>query len=293
MDCLDILRSNPCGGPKTVNHSGPTNKAVCDLDKIFQEYAVDYWDKLRTKEGLKQKIRDLKLVVDWNKLRVSQDETEYIDRDRSTLHKPFKNKERTHGLFRSVFTNATSLDQAFKFTAEQASKQTLAFSFDRSLSMEKQTNITLKLPNDIMELGASLSKEYTLGCGQNETKEGEATWGLDTTIHVKPHTRAIVDVNVKEVEAKRGFYTRIRYKGSLIFKLLDPRNEDKLVKQFEADILHIIKWAQKYATTSVNFCTIQWDEKSVKEDAVQTSVSGYVNIKLGVEQYLVIQEESI
>jgi hypothetical protein len=138
------------------------------------------WDKTKSLKQNKQQsaieFEDLDIIVNWNKVDLTQDDA--VFKDRNNLNKKINQQT----LFRTYFTNKTDQEQEYSFKTERRTRQSCTFSFVKGFTREKEGNISFKLPYDIVEIGAGLRSEQSVECGKDQTNEEEISWGVDSLI---------------------------------------------------------------------------------------------------------------
>ena len=196
--------SSESGGSDSVN---PSDKVVVDLDLIVEKWISHMWEKTRTK-NTKYELDDLQIVVNWRRVEIEQSEAKF---EHNT---PTKNRiPNNQTLFRTYFTNKTDQEQEYSFKTERVTRQSVGFSFLKGFSREKEGAISFKLPQDIIEIGGGIKSEQTVECGKDQTNEQEVTWGVDSIIKVKPHSKTCASLVISEIELNRNFYVETRLKG--------------------------------------------------------------------------------
>ena len=72
--------------------------------------------------------------------------------------------------------------------------------------------LKIKIIGDIVEIGGGIKSEQRIECGKDQTNEQEVTWGVDSIIKVKPHSKTCASLVISEIELNRNFYVETRLK---------------------------------------------------------------------------------
>lgn len=263
------------------------SKAIVDLDTIVENWIRYMWDKTKTKQDSKYDFEDLGAVVNWDKVEIVQDEARF-DESRD----PHTNLPKTQTLFRTIFTNRTDQEQEYSFKTERTTRQTCSFSFIKGFSREKEGSISFKIPQDIVEIGGGIKTEQSIECGKDQTKEQEVTWGVDSMIKVKPHSRTCASLVITELELTRKFSVDTRLRGRLIVSLNNRKEHNQFVKSFSGDIVEIINKAMEKYWLPSGSCIFEIININDTKYA-RTTVKGKCDFRLGVEQHVTLNEENI
>jgi hypothetical protein len=270
------------------------NKAIVDLDLVVEKWIMWMWEKTKTKQASKYEFEDMDVIVNWSRVELIQDEAKFESAGDFNARNLFaNNKPKTQTLFRTYFTNNTDMEQEYSFKTERMTRQACCFTFSKGFSREKEGGLTFKIPNEIVEIGGGIRSEHSIECGKDQTKEEEVSWGVDSMIHVKPHSRTVASLVVNEIELDRRFTVETRLKGRIVVTLNNRRENNAFFKSFSGDIVEIISKAlENYwvpASAAIFDVTVAADGQKY----ARTVVKGCCKFRLGVEQHVTLNEEPI
>ena len=186
------------------------DKTIVDLDLIVEKWIAYMWG--HTKGKSKYEFEDLDIIVNWAKVELEQDEAKF-DTNSKSLH---SHAPTTQTLFRTYFTNRTDMEQEYSFQTTRVTRQSCGFSFIKGFCREKEGGVKFKLPEDIIEIGGGIRSEQSVECGKDQTKEEEVSWGVDSMIKVKPHSKTRASLVISELHLERNFTLETRLKGKFI-----------------------------------------------------------------------------
>jgi hypothetical protein len=271
------------GASSTTN----SDKSIVDLDTIVEKWVSYMWDKTRSKQDSKIEFEDLDIVINWQKCQMTHDESRF-HMEPTSMKVP-----NTQTLFRTFFTNNTDQEQEYSFKTERTTRQACSFTFVKAFARDKQAGITFKIPQDIVEIGGGMRSEQSVECGKDETKEEDVTWGVDSMIRVKPHSRTCAELVINELQLDRQFSVDTRLSGRIIVILNNKREANAFVKSFSGNIVEIVRFAIEKAWLPPNNSNIFEiiDVNGVK--MVKSTVRGKCKFRLGVEQHVTLHEEKI
>lgn len=274
------------GGSNESGKSDAGEKVVVDLDLIVEKWISHMWERTRTK-NIKYELDDLQIVVNWKRVEIEQNEAKF-ENNMSPKAKIPSNQT----LFRTHFTNRTDQEQEYSFKTERVTRQAVGFSFVKGFSREKEGAISFKLPSDIVEIGGGIKSEQSVECGKDQTNEQEVTWGVDSIIKVKPHSKTTASLVISEIELNRNFYVETKLKGRLTVSL-NNRENNQFVKSFSGDIVDIIKKAmENYWLPAASSHVFELFEANGEKFA-RSILRGKCKFRLGVEQHVTLTEENI
>jgi hypothetical protein len=265
-----------------------------DLDLIVEKWIVWMWEKTKNKQASKYEFEDMDVVVNWGRVDLVQDEAKFEGTGDFNSRNLFAaNKPRTQTLFRTYFTNNTDMEQEYSFKTERMTRQACAFTFTKGFSREKEGGLTFKIPNEIVEIGGGIRSEQSIECGKDQTKEEEVMWGVDSMIHVKPHSKTCASLVVNELELDRRFTVETRLKGRLTVTLNNRRENNAFFKSFSGDIVEIIGKAVENYWVPANASVFEIVQGTDGQKYAKSVVKGSCKFRLGVEQHVTLNEEPI
>jgi hypothetical protein len=277
----------------SVSSSSQSNdKTIVDLDLIVEKWIMFMWEKTKTKQqASKYEFEDLEIIVNWGKVELIQDDAKFDSDTRALSNRNVS----TQTLFRTYFTNKTDQEQEYSFKTERVTRQTCGFSFFKGFTREKEGGVTFKLPQDIIEIGGGLRSEHSIECGKDQTKEEEVTWGVDSIIRVKPHTKTCASLVITETEFDRNFSLSTRLKGRLLVTLLHRKENNAFVKSFSGDIVEIISKALEKFWLPVNHSSGNVFEivEINGHKYAKSTIRGKCKFRLGIEQHVTLDEQPV
>lgn len=280
-DIVEFYKTSQTGNCELLEKS-PEDKAIVDLDLVVEKWITYMWEKTKSKADAKHEFEELNVKIDWKRCDITQKDAKFDDVTQGTL--------RNQTLFKTYFKNNTDTEQEYSFRTERKTRQSCSFSFVKGFSREKEGVISFKLPDDILEVGGGLRSEQSVEMGKDETKEEEVTWGVDSQIKVRPHSKCNAELILNELEMVRNFKVEMLLKGRLTV-VLTTKKDETFVKSFSGDITQILHmandklWMPMDSSSSVKFMKINGMETAVME------FSGKCQFRLGVEQHVNLNEE--
>lgn len=209
------------------------DKVIADLDLIVEKWIQYMWSFAKSKQDSKLEFDDLEMIVNWSRVDINQEEAKFDQTMKGHMPK-------SQTLFRTYFTNKTDTEQEYSFKTERVTRQCCTFSFLKGFTREKEGGLTIKFPQEIVELGGGMRSEQTVECGKDQTKEEEISWGVDSVIRVPPRTRTIANLVITEMNMERDFQVDTKIKGRLTVKVLNRKDNNSFVKSFSGDIYDIV-----------------------------------------------------
>lgn len=262
----------------------PDTKSILDLDLIVEKWINYMWEKTKSKSDAKYDFEELNIVIDWKRCDINQND--------ALFDKNSKGKVRSQTLFRTFFTNKTDSEQEYSFRTERTTHQSCSFSFMKGFSREKEAGISFKLPDDIVEIGGGIRSEQSIEMGKDETKEESVTWGVDSIIKVRPHSKTSAELVINELEMDRNFKVEMNMKGRLSV-LLYSKKDSAFIKSMSGDISQILHlaidkfWMPADTSKCIKFAAAPGGEM------VYFEFSGKCKFRLGVEQHVQLSEEDL
>lgn len=282
----DSGMSNSSGGNQKSSEN--SDKTIVDLDTVVEKWIAYMWQHTRTKQQAKYEFEDLAIIVNWAKVDLEQDEAKF-DTHVNSLHSKVPT---TQTLFRTYFTNKTDMEQEYSFKTSRVTRQSCGFTFIKGFMREKEGGVTFKLPEDIIEIGGGIRSEQSVECGKDQTKEEEVSWGVDSMIKVKPHSKTSASLVISELQMERAFTLETRLKGRLMVTLNSRVDSNQFVKSFSGDIVEIINKSMSSGWLPANSNLFEIVDGRNGRFA-RTILKGTCKFRLGVEQHVSIDEETI
>lgn len=266
------------------------DRTIVDLDLIVEKWISYMWDKTKSAQSsktIKLEIEDLDVVVNWARVELLQSDAQFERGPNPRTQTPI-----AQTLFRTYFINNTNQEQEYSFKTERTTRQSCGFSFTKGFSREKEGGVTLKMPQDIIEIGGGIRSEQFVECGKDQTKEEAITWAVDSIIKVQPQTKTSASLVITELEFDRDFSLETRLKGRLTATLSNRRDNNQFVKSFSGDIVEIINKAIEKLWFPPGATIFEIFEGNGIRYA-RTILKGKCKFRLGVEQKVTLAEEKI
>ncbi|OWF46264.1 uncharacterized protein LOC110455971 [Mizuhopecten yessoensis] len=179
-----------------------------NLEKIINDYT---WNRFRkTKHLLRRPFcrkSNYYIDINWGYADFKHDTVRFDIRPYSTIALPGeiatgsaeaspskqqgvdKDGNKNVVLYKSKYENRTPLDQQYTFTTTRETKASCNVEFQETYTKGAECNIEIKVPGDIVTIGAGLSGELSVTKTKSETFEETITWEVNTQINVaKGHT---------------------------------------------------------------------------------------------------------
>jgi len=139
---LDINSNSPSppGHRSSQGKTPGADRSIVDLDEIVEKYVQFMWTQTKSKSDKKYEIEDMDIVVNWNKVTVTQDEACFEPKPIS-MQKPLNQT-----LFKTYFTNKSDQIQEYSFKTERSTRQSCEFMFTKAFTREKNAGVSFKIP---------------------------------------------------------------------------------------------------------------------------------------------------
>lgn len=282
----DFYRSESGKSDYDLLEKSPEDKSIVNLDLIVEKWITYMWETTKSKSDAKYDLDELNIVIDWKRCEITQNEAQFDKKSKTG------SKLRTQTLFRTFFCNKTDTEQEYSFRTDRTTRQSCSFTFLKGFSREKEGGISFKLPEDIVEIGGGMRSEQTVEMGKDTTKEEEVSWGVNTLVKVKPHSRTNAELIINEIDMDRDFKVEMILSGRLS-AILNTKRDQSFVKAFSADITQILHmaidrhWLPKDSGDRIQFTRTQGTEKALVE------FNGRCKFRVGVEQHVNLNESKL
>lgn len=249
---------------------------LMDLEEVAKTWAWTSFMKTRSKELSKLKYDDVKLEVNWSRVRFVSDGEEYTD-------KKMDDVPTAQIVFQSTFYNNTESDQEHSFQTERTT--TCVSTTNMSKGFTKGFNVELKLglPEEVAGITAGFGRETTIETGFEDTSEKSLTWAVDSTIKVPEKTKTTAVMEVKEKEFSAKYKMRVKARGIVVVAITNLRDNNSFIQSIEGDFAELMKDEAKRGAKgyTVDHRTVIWD------------VEGDCKFRFGIEQSIRLEEESL
>ena len=159
----------------------PKHTKVIDIEETIIGWAKEVFKITRSKEQARIKDDDLAYTVNWSRARIVHSEPEYSDKKQPVA-------PNSQVLFKTTFTNNTDHQQEYSFKTERTTSSTCDVCIEKGVSYGAELGLTLKLPEDVLEVGTGFKKELSVNKTVGETFSEELTWGVDSLVKVPAKT---------------------------------------------------------------------------------------------------------
>ncbi|UJR30085.1 hypothetical protein I4U23_017626 [Adineta vaga] len=262
----------------------PNNKTIVDLDEIIEKWVWKMWElSKRSREDSKYRREELDVKINWKRVNFWQSEAVFTRPAQLRIPK-------SQILFRTHFSNNTESEQEYSLRAERSTITTLTFSFMRGFTKEKEGTVTLKLPNEVLEVGGGIRHEQRVDYGKDSTFETQMTWSADSAIRVAPHSRANAELNITEEEYSADFSVEVRFSGRISAMISSRNNTGGYYKYMEGDLATIFADALRAGGSGASAGQFEVHEQT---QTVRTVMSGKCAFRYGIEQHVSVEQEKL
>uniref|UniRef100_A0A914ERM3 Uncharacterized protein n=1 Tax=Acrobeloides nanus TaxID=290746 RepID=A0A914ERM3_9BILA len=268
------------GSPVKTNT--PVLERHVDIDALLEEYA---WKYFRDMVGIKKSGLE-------NFRAFERDEAEFTINRKNlvVIHKDpgFSNLQQLGApkpstIFKSVFTNSTSQQQAYSLKAERTSENTCGISREQGYMFGAEAELTLKTPCEIAELKTAFKHEMHFNSLQENIKSEIVTWSMDTNIVVPPGLQTEASVVIDEMNY-HGSYTIQTVLMGTVTIIIKRRRDGAIALPVTANISAIMQeFYAKKDTRLHGVLTID------KNQVILTS-KGTCHFQMSVKQYVDLKE---
>lgn len=247
---------------------------VTDIEEIVQTWAWNSFVKTRGQDYKKLKYDDVKMEINWSRVRFTPSEPEYFDR--SMVDQP-----NSKIVFTSTFENNTDTEQEHSFTTERTTVCTATTSISKGYTQGFHLELKVGLPDEVASATAGFGRETTVESTEETTKEQSIAWAVDSTIKVPGKHKTTAKMVIKEKEFNGKFKLNVRVKGMVIVAFTNLRENNSFIHSTEGDISQILNDAKGYSGYKIEGKTAIFD------------VQGSAQFRFGVEQRVKLDEEPL
>jgi len=264
--------------------SSPHNKNIVDLDEIIEKWVWKMWElSKRSREDSKYRREELDVKLNWKRVNFWQSEAVFCRPAQLRIPK-------SQILFKTHFSNNTDREQEYSLRAERSTITTLNFTFLKGFTKEKEGCVTLKLPNEVLEVGGGLRHEQRVDYGKDTTFETQMNWSADSAIRVAPHSRANAELCITEEEYSADFSVEVRFSGRISAMISTRNNTGGYYKYMEGDILSIVSEALRTGSLGASAGQFEIFEQT---QTVRTILNGKCAFRYGIEQHVNVEQEKL
>lgn len=247
---------------------------VTDIEEIVKTWAWTSFVKTRGKDFQKLKIDEVKMDVNWSRVRFTPSAPEYSDT--SMVDQP-----NSKIVFTSTFENNTDSSQEHSFTTERTTVCTSTTSISKGYTQGFNLELKIGLPDEVASATAGFGRETSVESTEETTKEQSITWSVNSSIQVPGRLKTTASMVVKEKEFNGKFKLNVRVRGMVIVTFTNLRDNNSYMHTSEGDISQILSEAKGYSGYKI-------EEKTAIFD-----VEGQSKFRFGVEQRVKLDEKPL
>ena len=236
--------------------STKTKDPLVDIERLLQDY-VWKWSSnlnwLRRNFGRNRCIID----VNWNHIEITHELLEFKAKkvpDKKKKKKENKSISRDLCLFRTDFTNDTSTTQSYTFQTSRKTRSVATIQVEKGFRVGAKLDVKFGIPLvgqvsggalDAFDVTGSLSSQFHVTKTEGETKEDELSWGVNSSVKVKPNRRTTASLMVEEKEFIAQFVVKhcirvVRKAGVSVYVRSRRTNKIITVAEIPADCFTMV-----------------------------------------------------
>ncbi|KAL8617539.1 hypothetical protein ACOMHN_055320 [Nucella lapillus] len=247
---------------------------ITDLEELVNIWAWDTFLRTRLKDHQKLRYEDVRLEINWSRLKITSSPPEYSDRQ-------LAQRPQSQIVFRSTYENLTDNSQDHSFQTERSTVSSCTTSVSKGFTKGIHLEVKLGLPDEVAGATAGFGREVTMESTDESTREEIMTWSINSNIKVPPKHRTIAELVVHENEFSARFKTAARIKGQVLVVVTNLRDNNSFVQSIEGDFSEIMKsMKDKVDSTTVTF----------NSRVVTWEMEGQCRFRFGVEQHVRLTE---
>ena len=227
--------------------SGQQTTAFLDIDKVVTNWAWGKYDDKPTRKQKTLREKEQKKKRPYIGIKIDWSDCEFID---STAWSEIADEQRSGSagsgnqlraarvtgsdvnvLFETEFTNNTESDQMYTMRVEKTTRSTCSTEVESGVTKGYEMGISLKLPEEILEMNAGYKKEVSLTTTSGESFEEELTWGAESEIKVITGSIAHAQLLVKEKRQSGEFVVTTSIKGYVKVTFTNIRDNNSFLVQ--------------------------------------------------------------
>lgn len=247
---------------------------VTDIAEIVKTWAWTNFVKTRGKDHQKLKYDDVKMDINWSRVRFNPSPPEYLES--SMVDQP-----KSKMVFTSTFENNTESEQQHSFTTERTTVCTSTTAISKGYTQGFHLEMKIGLPEEVASITSGFGRETTVESTEETTNEQSITWAVDSNIKVPPKHKTIAKMVVKEKEFNSKFKLTVRIRGMVIVAFTNLRDNNSFIHSTEGDVSQILDDAKGYSGYKIEGKTAVFD------------VEGRSQFRFGVEQRVKLDEEPL
>ncbi|OWF52400.1 uncharacterized protein LOC110447870 [Mizuhopecten yessoensis] len=247
---------------------------IADIEEIVQTWAWTAFQKTRSKDVSKLKLEDVKLDVNWSRVRFFRSEPEFSDGQMVEL-------PNSQIVFTSTFINNTEQDQEHSFKTERTTTSVSTVTVSKGYSKGFNLELKLALPEEVAAVTAGFGREVNMDNTEESAHEESITWAVDSTVKVPRKTTTTAEMVVKEKQFNSNYRMPVKIRGTVIVAVLNLKDNNSFVQSVEGDFSVIMGDELKRARSGYQ----------VENKTVTFLVEGSCKFRFGVEQRVQLKEK--
>lgn len=250
---------------------------LIDLEEIAKTWAWTAFMKTRSKDLSKLKYDDVRLEVNWSRVRFVSDGEEYSD-------KKMEDIPTAQIVFQSTFiNNCAETEQEHSFQTERTTSCVSTTNITKGFTKGFNVELKLGLPEEVAGITAGFGRETNMETGFEDTQEKSLTWSVNSTIKVPAKTRTTAIMEVKEKEFCANYAMKVKVRGIVLVSITNIRDNNAFIQSVEGDFSELMKDEAKKGAKGfvVENRTVTWD------------IEGNCKFRFGIEQSIRLEEETI
>lgn len=249
---------------------------LLDLEEIAKTWAWTAFMKTRSKELSKLKYDDVRLDVNWSRVRFVSEGEEYLD-------KKMDDVPTVQVVFQSTFQNNTDSEQEHSFQTERTTTCVSTTNITKGFTKGFNVELKLGLPDEVAGITAGFGRETTMETGFEDTNEKSLTWAVNSTVKVPKKTKTTAVMEVKEKEFTASYKMNVKVRGIVFVSITNLKDNNSFIQSVEGDFSEMMKDEAKRGAKGfvVENRTITWD------------IEGNCKFRFGIEQSVRLEEEPI
>lgn len=247
---------------------------VTDLEEIVKTWAWTAFVKTRGKAYEKLEYKDIKMDVNWSRVRFNPTEPSYKEKE-------MRDTQTSKIVFTSTFLNNTDTEQEHSFTTERTTTCTSTNSITKGYTKGFNLELKVGLPEEVACATAGFGRETNVEDVSESTTEQSITWAVDSSIKVPAKHKTTASMVVKEKEFTGKFELDVRVRGNVIVSILNQKENNCQIHTTEGNFSAIMKNAKGYSGYTIDGKTVTFH------------VEGKSKFRFGVEQSVQLDEEPL
>ncbi|KAH3876945.1 uncharacterized protein LOC127870150 [Dreissena polymorpha] len=246
---------------------------VTDVEEIVLNWAWNSFLKTRGADYKKLKFEDVKMEVNWTRVKFTPSMPEYSDGK-------MVDQPNSKIVFTSTFLNNTNCEQEHSFTTERTTVCTATTCISKGYTQGFHLELKVGLPEEVAAATAGFGREVNVDRTDEHTTETVITWSVNSNVKVPQNTKAIAKMEVKEKEFTGKFKLTVSIRGMVIVTFTNLRENNSFIHSSEGDISQILRDAKREGY-KIEGKTAIWE------------VEGTSKFRFGVEQEVHLDQEPL